>query len=176
MKQTLILILAAAIAATAWAGGDSSDGHTHAAPEPVPVKAGAPRAAAVSEEFEAVAVLEGKQLLIYLDHYASNAPVGGAKVEIEGGGLQGVAAEIAPGVYAIAADPLGPARHALTIAVETADSADLLTATLDLAAAAPAVHAHGWSEWASWLVAGAIALVGALLVALRRRKQHKGVQ
>lgn len=175
MKQTLILILAAAIAATAWAGGDSSDGHTHAAPEAVPIKAGAPRAAAVSEEFEAVAVLEDKQLLIYLDRFASNEPVGGAKVEIEGGGLQGVAAEIAPGVYAIAAAALAPARHALTIAVETADSADLLTATLDLAAAAPVAPARGWREWAGWLGAGAIALAGALLIALRRRKQHKGV-
>lgn len=171
-----MLGLAAVIVTTARAGGDSSDGHTHAAPEPVPIKAGAPRTAAVSEEFEAVVVLEGKQLLIYLDRFASNAPVAGARVEIEGGGLQGVAAEVAPGVYAVAAASLAPARHALTIAVEAADGADLLTATLELAAAPPATHARGWSERASWLGAGALVLAGALLIALRRRKQRKGVQ
>jgi hypothetical protein len=175
-KTLTTLALALAMSCPAWAGGDSSDGHTHAAPEPVRNQASAPRAAAFSEEFEAVVVLEGRQLLLYLDRFASNAPVDGAQVEIEGGGLKGAAAETSPGVYAMDGVALAPGSHALTIAIETADSADLLTATLEIATAQPAAHTHGWSEWASWLGAGAIALAGGLLIAARRRKQRKGVK
>lgn len=179
MRRTTILYLTMALAWPAWAGGDASDGHTHAPPVPVVLKAAAPRAAAVSEEFEAVAVLEDGKLVLYLDSFASNAPVGGAKIEVGGEGLRGVAAESAPGVYTLDARAFpasgGKAgRYPLTLAVETAASADLLTATLEIAPAAAAAHAHGWSEWASWLGAGVIALAGAALVAIRRRKQHKG--
>lgn len=175
--QARALILVMAIAFPAWAGGDSSDGHTHAVPEPVPMKASAPRAAAVSEEFEAVVVLEGKKLLLYLDRYSSNEPVAGATVEIEGDALTGVAAESSPGVYVIDAGALPAGSHALTIAVETADSADLLLATLDIAPA-PVVdeHVHGWNEWLVWLGAGGLALAGGVLWALWRRKQAKGVK
>lgn len=177
MKQTLtMLALALAISGPAWAGGDSSDGHTHAAPEPVRIQASAPRAAAFSEEFEAVVVIEGKQLLLYLDRFASNAPVDGAQVEIEGSGLKGAAVETSPGVYVMADAALAPGSHALTIAIETADSADLLTATLEIAAAQADAHTHGWSEWVVWLGAGAIVLFGGVLVALRQRKQRKGVK
>lgn len=178
--QARALILVMVIAFPAWAGGDSSDGHTHAAPEPVPMKAGVPRAAAVSEEFEAVVVLEGKKLRLYLDRHASNEPVAGARVEIEGDALTGVAAESSPGVYVIDARSFPAGSHALTIAVETADSADLLLATLDIAPA-PVVdaHVHGWNEWPVWPGAGGLALAGGalwVLWVLRRRKQARGVK
>jgi len=82
MIQASALFLAAAIAFQAWAGGDASDGHTHGAPAPAaaPIIAGAPRAVAATEDFEVVAILEGKQLVVYVDRFASNEPVAKAKV------------------------------------------------------------------------------------------------
>ena len=177
MMHAGALFLAAALAFPAWAGGDASDGHTHAGetPAPVPITASAPRAVAATEEFEVVAVLEDKHLRVYVDRYASNEPVAGAKVEVEGAGLQGVAAESAPGVYLMnLAAALPSARHGLTISIEAGDSADLLTATLDTSLAAPPVaHAHDWSEWIVWGLAALLLLVSGLLLAMRRRKQRK---
>jgi cobalt-zinc-cadmium efflux system membrane fusion protein len=85
--------------------------------------------------------------VIYLDSFASNAPVPGAKVEVEGAGLKGVAVEVAPGVYQLPAPALGAGKHALTVSIETADNADLLATTLDVAprvlTARPQAHRPG---------------------------------
>lgn len=152
-------------------------GEDHGAPAPAVSQAVSPRAAAFSEEFEAVAVLDGRKLVLYLDRFASNEPVAGAKVEIEGGGLKGVAAESSPGVYAIDAAAMTLAKHPLTISIEAGDSADLLLATLDATPTQAAVaHVHGWSEWAIWLGAAALALAAGGLMAVRRRKNRKGIQ
>lgn len=178
MKHAKALLLLAAIALSAWAGGDSSDGHTHAAPEPLPTVSLSPRAAAATEEFEVVAVLQDKHLAVYVDRYASNEPVAGAKVEIEGGGLQGIAVESAPGTYLLnLAAVMPPAKHGLTISIETADDADLLSATLDTSLAAPgAAHVHGWSEWIVWIVAALLLLAsGALLAVRHNRKKARGL-
>ncbi len=175
MKQAGIFFLALLVALPAQAGGDSSDGHSHAAPSPVPTIANAPRATAATEEFEVVAVVEGKQLVIYVDHFASNAPVSKAKIEIDGAGLKGVASESAPGTYRMElAAAIPAARHPLTIAIETDDSADLLTVTLDTSLPVSGeAHVHGWSEWAVWIVAALMLLTGAALLAARRKRQRK---
>lgn len=176
MKQATALLLLAAIAFSAWAGGDSSDGHTHAAPEPLPVATLSPRAAAATEEFEVVAALEGKKLVVYLDRFASNEPVTKANVEVEGGGLKGVASEIAPGTYALdAATSMPPGKHPLTIAIEAGDTADLMTATLDISSAALGEeHVHGRSEQIVWIVAGLFLFAAGALLAMRHRKKTKG--
>jgi hypothetical protein len=172
--KPVILIAALFISAplSAFAHGDED----HGAPAPAVSRSIAPRAVASSEEFEAVAVVEGKKLMLYLDRFSSNAPVTGARVEIEGGGLQGAATETAPGVYAMDAASIAPAKHPLTISIEAGDSADLLLATLDVAPPPPTglVHAHGWSEWVVWGSAGVLGLVAGTLLVIRRRKQSKG--
>ncbi len=177
MKQVRALLLATVIALPAWAGGDSSDGHTHAAPEPIPVVTLSPRAAAATEDFEVVAAIEGKKLVVYLDRFASNEPVTKAVVEVEGGGLKGVAGEIAPGTYALdVATAMSPGKHPLTIAIEAGDTTDLLTATLDISpAAAGEEHVHGWSERIVWIVAGLLLLAAGALLAMRRRNKSKGI-
>lgn len=164
------------ISALAYAGGDSSDGHSHGEAAKPEMNAGiAPRTSAQSDEFELVAVLAAGKLTLYLDRYADNAPVPDAEVEIESGAFKAVATQIAPGVYAVPGQAFAqPGKHPLTISVQAGDAADLLTATLDLAPPAAGVeHAHGWGEWTVWSASGALLLVGAGLVAVRRRKMNR---
>ncbi len=179
MKQIkVVLLLAAIVVLPVWAGGDSSDGHSHATPTPMLTTAIAPRASGASEEFEVVAVLEGKRLVVYLDRFATNAPVVGAKVEVEGAGLKGLAREINPGTYAIdVATAIPAAKHPLTFAVETADTADLLTATLDISAPVASVeHANGWKQWIAWVVAGILLLaVGGFLLVRRSKNRNRSL-
>ena len=175
MMHARALLLATVIAFPAWAGGDASDGHTHAA-APVPATVAAPlatpRAIAATEDFEVVAVLEGKQLVVYVDRFASNEPVAKAKVEVEGAGLKGLAKEAAPGTYVMdLAAALAPAKHALTISIEAGDTADLLSATLDTSQPVVAeADAHGWTRRAVWIVAALLLLAAGALLVFRRRK------
>lgn len=174
MMQVSALLLATAISFPAWAGGDASDGHTHAesAPAPVPVTASAPRAVAATEDFEVVAILEGKHLVVYVDRFASNEPVAKAKVEVEGAGVVGLAKEAAPGTYVMdLAAALAPAKHALTISVEAGDTADLLSAMLDTSQpVVAAAAAHGWTRRAVWIVAALLLLAAGALLVFQRRK------
>jgi len=167
--------LALVMPVLAYGGGDSSDGHSHGeAVKPAMTVDVAPRTSAQSDEFELVAVLAEGKLTLYLDLYADNAPVPDAEVEVESGAFKAVAAQIAPGVYAVPGQAFAqPGRHPLTISVQAGDAADLLTATLDLALPAAGVeHAHGWGEWTVWGAAGVL-LAGAGLVAIRRRKMNR---
>lgn len=174
MMQARALFLATLIAFPAWAGGDASDGHTHAesAPAPVPVTASAPRTVAATEDFEVVAILEGRHLVVYVDRFASNEPVVKAKVEVEGAGLKGLASEAAPGTYVMdLAAALAPAKHALTISIEAGETADLLSATLDTSQ--PVVTdaaAHDWSRRVAWIVAALLLLATGALLVYRHRK------
>jgi hypothetical protein len=174
-----MFFLAALIALPAWAGGDSSDGHSHAAPAPVPVTANAPRAAAATEEFEVVAALEGRHLLVYVDRFASNEPVVKARVEVEGAGLKGLAVESAPGTYVMdMATLLPPGKHALMISIEAGDTADLLTATLETSLPAIANELERyWTKRIFWSVVALVVLVsGIRLVARHNREKAKGIQ
>ncbi len=178
MKHVRMFFLVTLFALPSWAGGDSSDGHSHAAPAPVPVTESAPRATAATEEFEVVAALEGKQLVVYVDRFSSNEPVAKAKVEVEGGGLSGLAVEAAPGTYVMdIATPLPAARHALTISIEAGDSIDLLSAMLDTSL--PVVtdeHVHGWGERTVWSLAALLLLFsGALLLVRHKKRKAKGI-
>lgn len=161
------------LSALAQAGGDSSDGHTHGEAEmSVTTADAAPRASAQTEEFELVAVLEGGKLTLYLDRFATNEPVADAKIEIDSGAIKAVASQIAPGLYSVPGEAFAnPGKYPLAISVQAGDSADLLTATLDLGPPVAGVeHAHAWNEWAVWGAAGALLLAGAGLVAMRRHK------
>lgn len=177
MKRSIVLLLTAIFTLPAWAGGDSSDGHSHAAAVPLVTTATAPRAVAATEEFEIVAVLEGKKLVVYVDRFATNAPVAKAKVEVEGAGLKGILSETAPGTYVMdVAAAIAPASYPLTISIEAGDTADLLTATLNIpqpaGGAEGVVPVYGWQQWIAWIVAGLLLLAGGALLVARRRKKR----
>lgn len=139
------------------------EGHDHGPPEPALPAQAAPRATAESEDFELVAVLEGGGLTLYLDRHASNAPVSGARVEVESGALKAAAPERAAGVYALAGEALArPGSHPLTVTVQAGEALDLLAATLVVPAARPAgqpTAAKDASRWLAWRTGGAALLV-----------------
>ncbi len=175
MRRLLVLCVAGLVSLAAWAHGDEDHGEAAA---PAPVADIAPRAAAQSEEFELVAILAHGKLTFYLDRYTDNAPVADATIDVESGAFKAVAIQRAPGVYEVPGAAFAQAgKFPLTLSVQTSDSADLLSATLEHAgpAAAPA-HVHTRSEWAIWLAAAAVALAGAMLLLLllaRRRRPSR---
>lgn len=172
MKHLISCMAMAFLASSAWAHGGEDHSHEIA---PAIVGDVAPRAAAQSEAFELVAVLADGRLTLYLDRYADNAPVPDAEVEVESGAFKAVAAQVAPGVYSVPGQVfVQPGRHPLTISVQAADAADLLTAALDLAPPAAGIeHARSWGEWTVWGASGVLLLAGAGLVAVRRRKKNR---
>lgn len=174
--RSFLISITLALSGMAHGGGDSSDGHTHGeAVKPEMSVDIAPRTSAQTDEFELVAVKEDKKLTLYLDRFATNEPVADAEIEVESGALKAVAVQVAPGVYSLPGEVFAePGKYPLTISVQAGASADLLTATLDLAPPAVGVaHARGWDTWAVWGASGTLLLSGAGLVAVRRRKQNR---
>jgi hypothetical protein len=181
----VLLAISATLVSPAWAGGDSSDGHTHAAAEPVvptAINAGAPRVTSQTDQFELVGVLDGKVLTLYLDHFATNAPVTKAEIEVASGSWKATATEIAPATYTVAAGTLTQTgKHPLTVTVLAGDASDLMDATLEVGAATP-VPATGQlsqntSKWAVWSGAAVLLLAAlGLLVARSRKQRHKHSQ
>ena len=177
MKFLRIFYFALALAATPVAGFAHGDEDHGAVAAPLPTATSAPRAQAQSDDFELVIEQQGPTLLLFLDSFASNEPVTNAQVELQSGDLQATATPVGPGTYRVAGDAwTRPGTHALTISVQTADTADLLSATLDIPApvAAATVAKTGKAAPAGrtvWILAGA-ALLSVLLVFawLRRRR------
>lgn len=177
------LWLAALLPGRPWAHGDED--HSHAEAKPAAPVAGALslRVEAASELFELVGELRGDQLVIYLDHFASNEPVLGARIAVEGGPLKATGTVERDGRYSLAAASLAtPGRHALVFTVQAGELSDLLTGDLIVPAppAAASASEAGWAVWAgdragqAVLVLAAVVLLGAGLRAWRRRAAAAG--
>lgn len=133
------------------------EGHDHGAPPPVLNIPLAPRFAVEGETVEVVGVLQGAILRLYVDNFADNAPISGAKLELESEGNQlgqGVAHETAPGVYDFSlptAQALAPGNYPLTLTLslpltlntEQGEQFDLLAAVLRVPEAAAMNTAEG---------------------------------
>ena len=151
---------------TAWAG----EGHDHG---DAPVTTGGPalpRFTAVSELFELVGVVNGKQITLYLDRFGDGSPVKDAKLELELGGIKIPVESHAEGEFeATLAQELKPGVVAVAATVMAGEESDLLAGELDLhdEAAVAETQRHGWQETLVWSVAGLAGL--ALLIAIARR-------
>ena len=98
--QLAILIAALAVVLTtffgyAWAG----EGHDHGDAPAAATGIAAPRLTSHSDLFELVGMVEGNEMKIYLDRFATNEPVTDAKIEVEIGNIKGIAAAQADGSY-----------------------------------------------------------------------------
>lgn len=166
---TLILLTAPALA---------HEGHEHGPPPPTPtMQVLAPRTGAESADFELVAVLEDGRLLVYLDDFATNAPIEDATLELESGPFQTKARHLGQGVYEVPPGPLAePGRHALLFTVQTPSAADLLPASLEVPETGEAASAgHTTVAWyeATPVLQGAVvflALCVLLLLVWRDRR------
>ena len=156
-----------------YAHGDED--HGDAAKKPVAPNVQPLRVEAASEAFELVGQLQGDKLVIHLDRFATNEPVTGATVDVEGGPLKAVKATERGGVYTVPAAGLNaPGTHALVFTIQASDASDLLTGDLVVASAEGATVAGvtGGLPAMRWIAAAvAAALVaGAALFAWRRRR------
>ena len=160
----------AAFPFSAWAHGGEDHGSEAT---PIVAVATAARATAQTEEFELVAVLEAKKLTLTLDRFVTNEPVIDAQIEVDSGVLKAVATEVAPGVYSVPGETfVNPGKYPLTISVQAGESADLLTATLDLTQQAALVeHAKAWNDWVVRGVFGMLLLIVGGLITVRHRKK-----
>lgn len=148
----------------------AGDGHDHGDAAPVASGPALPRFNAVSEIFELVGVVRGKQVTLYLDRAADNAPVTNAVIELEIGGAK-LKAEKHEDAYEVMlpAEPK-PGVLAITATVAAGKDVDLLAGELDIheeAHADATAHVHGWREYAGWAV-GAIAALAVLILVGRR--------
>ncbi|TWA93177.1 multidrug efflux pump subunit AcrA (membrane-fusion protein) [Azospirillum brasilense] len=145
-------LLAAAVAAASLAAPVASpalahEGHAHGDEEPKPVvTTAAPTLETSSSDFELVAVVRGKTLLVHLDRFVTNEPVNGATVEVSADGEAATASPVSgeEGVYRL--DPTWlskPGSHEVTVSITAADAADLLIGTLEIPAGAAEAQAGG---------------------------------
>lgn len=146
-------------------------GHDHGDAAPAATGTALPRFAAVSETFELVGVLDGKQLTLYLDRFADNAPVRGAQIELEIAGTPFKAVAQGDDVYEVVLkEAPQPGVLPITATVTAGAEIDLLAGELDLHEVAhtdEAPHAHSWKELAGW-AAGGLGILAVLLVGGRR--------
>lgn len=169
--RNMLIALVAAIGLAlsvpmAWAG----EGHDHGE---APAAAGGPalpRFTAVSELFELVGVVNGKQITLYLDRFADGSPVKDAKLELELGGVKVPVESHAEGEFeATLGQELKPGVVAVAVTVMAGEESDLLAGELDLhdEVAVAEAHRHDWKEYLTWIIAGLAGL--ALLIAIGRR-------
>lgn len=183
MVVATLLVLTTPIS---WAG----EGHDHGEAAPV-AGAALPRFTAVSETFELVGVLSGKQITLYLDRFATNNPVRDAQIELEIGSAKFKAKKHDADEYEVMLPEVPkPGVRAVTATVTVGTEADLLAGELDIHADARGEkrkdalggtaahsnthsdahdHAHVHSRWeyVSWAVGG-LALLAVLLWVGRR--------
>jgi hypothetical protein len=161
VPHTLAALLVAAtilLGWPAWAG----EGHDHGDAAPAAVGQALPRFSAVSETFELVGVLRGKQITLYLDRFGDNSPVGGAQIELEIGGAKFKAEKQGEDEYEVVL-PEAPKEGVLpvTATVTAGNEVDLLAGEFDIhieAHADEAAHTHSWTEYAGWGAGGLAAL------------------
>lgn len=168
MKTPLLLAACTALALLAASPSFADEGHDHGPAAPASVAL--PRFAAVSESFELVGVLSGKQLTLYLDRADDNSPVRGAQIELDIAGAKYQAQPHGEAEYEVVL-PAAPQPGVVAIAatVTAGNEADLLAGELDLHEAAPAAAAQApaWKRYGPW-AAGAVAGLAVLAWAVRR--------
>lgn len=114
-------------------GAQAHDGHDHGDPAKAgPIATAHSRLEAHSGAFELVALLRQGELVIYLDHYETNAPIGDAAVTVETP-VGPIAAETKGNIYRIAAPWAKAGAHELIFTVTNGDQVEILTGTLTVA-------------------------------------------
>ncbi len=170
--KPFISLVALSLATFLFAPGaaQADDGHDHGGAPAAATGPSQPRFAAVSDAFELVGVLNGKQITLYLDRSADNSPVREAQIELEIVGAKFKAAKHGDDEYEVV---LAEAPKAgvlpITATITAGKEVDLLAGELDIHedAHADEAHVHSWKEYTGWALGG-IAVLALLVFAGRR--------
>ncbi|RYF35290.1 MAG: hypothetical protein EOO26_01390 [Comamonadaceae bacterium] len=156
-----------------FGAASADDGHDHGAPAASATSASSalPRFTAVSRTFELVGVLNGKQLVLYLDRFADNSPVKDAQLQLA---IDGAKVETEPhgdGEFeaVLAAVPQAGVR-AISATVVAGNQSELLAGEFDIHEEDHADAASArprWQRIALWALGGLLAL-GVLAWIARR--------
>jgi hypothetical protein len=149
----------------------AGEGHDHGEAAPTVSGPALPRFAAVSDLFELVGVLNGKQMTLYLDRVSDNSPVAEAQIELEIGGKTFKAAKQSTDEFEVVlAEAPKPGILPIIATVTDGSDVDLLAGELDIHEAAhadEAAHAHSWKKYAGWATGGIAVLLMLLTVGRR---------
>lgn len=165
-KQSLISF--AFLMAGIFAVANAHEGHKHDKEiQPQSNVVAAPTLTAVSENYELVAIVQDRQMTIYLDQFASNAPIIDADLELDFSGTVVKATRNADGTYAATLPKNIDLKRSLpvTVTILAPAGADLLSGDLVISVA----EQH--SRWISlWLIAALVASIIVLLAWLAYRR------
>ncbi len=174
------LAAGALIAAIAAGPARAHEGHDHDTPAVANPASVASRGETGSDNFELVAVAQGAELIIYLDRFATNAPIGGATIEVETPEGPAKAEPKDDGTYRLPAPWLTKGGHLDLVFTVTADNAvDIMPLAIDVAAAGATAgdNDHGLLERVRALLTpssiGALfagILIGVMAMAFGRRR------
>jgi RND family efflux transporter MFP subunit len=187
---TRALCALAMLSAVFFAAGFASfayahEGHDHGeAPLSPPSAAALERGEAHSEKIEIVATLDGDTLRIFIDRYATNAPVDGATVDVETSAGPAKAEALGDGMYRLTGVPL-PEEGPVNLIVSVALDGEVDLFPIEIARTPPsepsASNAASLSFWRELtppmfgalllVVFGSGLLFGAAATSMRRRKQ-----
>lgn len=139
------------------------EGHDHGAEPAVQQQALAPRLTHASARLEVVALLQGHDLLVYADDYASNAPASGLRVDVRSAGRLVRALETEPGLYRAALQIESQARDVqLDLSLSGEGIAERFAGSLPIAVSEDAAQSSASPNIA--LIAGGT--IAALLLAI----------
>lgn len=185
MNKNYIHFAAALVLSTAsfgaFAHGDEPHGDE---PHPTSTASSAgPRFEAATETFELVGRLENAALTLFVNKFETNEPVLQAKVELESGDQKAVAAyQAQQGSYVVSEPKFiaalsKPGTHPVVVTLTAGNEADLLEATLNMAAPS-AEAAQEQNKTPAVALAGLLGLgvLGGGVWMARKRRSNSGVQ
>ena len=180
MTSLLPLRLLLGLACLGAASAQAHEGHHHDDGDETPAVASPPpvHAAADTPQLELVAERRGADVVLYLDDYATNAPLDGLQVSLRSGAQLLQAAAAGEGSYRVPADLVGTGEQALEIEVHGKGLDARLQTTLPATSiAAPAAAGSPTIGIKAWIGAAAAVLLlgGAWLASRRRRKPQPRV-
>ncbi|MFY7962576.1 MAG: hypothetical protein ACOVVK_21040 [Elsteraceae bacterium] len=184
LRKTAAALVAATLALAAGSG-HGHEGHDHGEPPMAMATPAAPRAEAISDLFQLVAVSRPGALEIWLDRFADNTPVIGATIEIEAAGGSAKAEPLGDGRYRLPATWAdAPGQHDLIFTVTSDGQIDVLIGGLTIPEPSAAENgtSGGLDKWLDWgrklsaapppLLAGGGFLLGALATLLLSRRRR----
>lgn len=143
IPKALLLAVVLAMASPALA----HEGHDHGPPAAEMPISNHPRANAVSEDYEVVAVLKGEELFIYVDRFADNSPVTGARLTVTIGTTDFQPKLMPDGVFKLESNELlRPGKHELILSIQEGANTDLLITSLEVREAPQVAAPHGPSR------------------------------